>query len=42
VFLDDERAVRFDGDRQSSVGEGEALAVGRRRRDERDDGGRQR
>jgi hypothetical protein len=39
VLLDDERSVRLDRDRQSSVRKGEALAVGRRRRDERDESG---
>jgi hypothetical protein len=37
VLLDGERSVRLDGDGQSSVRKGEALAVGRRRRDERDE-----
>jgi hypothetical protein len=37
VLVDDDGAVRLDGQGKSSVRKGEALALGRRRRDERDE-----
>jgi hypothetical protein len=37
VLVDDEGAVGLNADGESRVGESEALAVGRRRRDERDE-----